>query len=73
MKLKETNPGRLEELYKSLSPTKQGYLKEALHSKRVTLNETEGTSQARRVVKARARKDLNAVPAVQSVLNNLPS
>ncbi len=73
MKLKETNLARLEELYKSLSPQKQGYLKEALHSQRVVLNELDGTSQARRVVKARARKDTNAVQSNMGNIGNNPS
>ena len=54
--LKKDNPGYLEKLYNSLEDHKKKYMEDILSSKRVVLNEAKGKSQARKIVKPRARK-----------------
>jgi len=55
LKLKDQNKQRIEELYEKLPPQKQKFMKDILHSQRVTLDDL-GKSQARRIVKARTGK-----------------
>jgi len=54
--LREKNPQVWEELLNSLIPSKREAFKDILYNQRVVVDEAEGKSQARRIVKPRARK-----------------
>jgi len=54
--LRDRNPKALDELLNSLPEFKKNSLKDILFSQRVVVDEAEGKSQARRIVKPRARK-----------------
>lgn len=54
--MRDTCLDRLQELCNSLPPHKRGFLNDILNSQRVIVDEAAGKSQARKIVKPRARK-----------------
>jgi len=56
LKMRERDPEHAMQIIEKLPKEKKEFLRDSLQSKRITINENEGKTESRRIVKPKARK-----------------